>query len=140
MRFSFLTETRRRQQNLQVRVHYRTWGMTIADIPSKIAANIFGRREQGVTVVVIPPAVNWRHEDQLLFAGNRLEKEGDRQFWPGEAGEDTGGSHEDHADAREWVSLFFHEAVIRQVTAPGDTRKRLCPRRGQTQETELCGY
>jgi hypothetical protein len=62
----------------------------MADIPSKTAANIFGRREQSVTVVVIPPAVNWRHEDQLLFAGNRLEKEGDRLFWPGEAGEDTG--------------------------------------------------
>ena len=27
---------------------------------------------------------------KLLFAGNRLEKEGGRPFWRGEAGEDTG--------------------------------------------------
>ena len=50
-----------------------------------------------------------------------------------------GGADEDHAEAREWVSLFFHEAVIRQVTAPGDTRKRVCPRRGQAEETGICG-
>ena len=50
-----------------------------------------------------------------------------------------GGSDEDHAEAREWVSLFFHEAVIRRVTAPGDARKRPCARKSQTQETRLCG-
>jgi hypothetical protein len=26
-----------------------------------------------------------------------------------------GGSKEDHADAREWISLFWHEAVVREV-------------------------
>jgi len=25
-----------------------------------------------------------------------------------------GGSKEDHADAREWISLFWHEAVVRE--------------------------
>jgi hypothetical protein len=24
-----------------------------------------------------------------------------------------GGSKEDHADAREWISMFWHEAVVR---------------------------
>jgi hypothetical protein len=50
-----------------------------------------------------------------------------------------GGSDEDHAEAREWVSLFFHETVIRKVAAVGDKREKLCPRRGQAQETRLCG-
>ena len=50
-----------------------------------------------------------------------------------------GGSDEDQAEAREWVSLFFHEAVIRKVAAAGDARKRLCARRGQAQEARLCG-
>ena len=50
-----------------------------------------------------------------------------------------GGSDEDHAEAREWISLFFHEAVIRKVATTGDTRKQLCPRRGQARETRLCG-
>jgi len=26
-----------------------------------------------------------------------------------------GGSHEDRLAAREWISLFFHEAVIKEV-------------------------
>ena len=26
-----------------------------------------------------------------------------------------GGSKEDHADAREWISLFWHEAVVREI-------------------------
>jgi hypothetical protein len=26
-----------------------------------------------------------------------------------------GGSKEDHAEAREWLSLFWHEAVVREV-------------------------
>ncbi len=42
-----------------------------------------------------------------------------------------GGSDEDRAEAREWVSLFFHEAVIRQIKVPGDARKRPCTRMGQ---------
>ena len=50
-----------------------------------------------------------------------------------------GGTDADHAEAREWVSLFFHEAVIRKVAAAGDKREKLCPRRGQAQETRLCG-
>jgi hypothetical protein len=25
-----------------------------------------------------------------------------------------GGSKEDHAEAREWISLFWHEAVVRE--------------------------
>jgi hypothetical protein len=41
-----------------------------------------------------------------------------------------GGSDEDHAEAREWVSLFFHEAVIRRVAGSADTRKRFCARKG----------
>jgi hypothetical protein len=26
-----------------------------------------------------------------------------------------GGSKEDHAEAREWISLFWHEAVVREA-------------------------
>jgi hypothetical protein len=41
-----------------------------------------------------------------------------------------GGSDDDHAEAREWVSLFFHEAVIRRVAGSVDTRKRFCACKG----------
>ena len=50
-----------------------------------------------------------------------------------------GGTDADHAEAREWVSLFFHEAVIRRVDAPANARRWLCPRKDQAQETQLCG-
>jgi hypothetical protein len=79
------------------------------------------------------PGIGSKRKVIASFGRAKLVRTPDRGY------ELHGGSDEDHADAREWVSLFFHEAVIRQVTAPGDTRKRLCPRRGQTQETGICG-
>ena len=58
---------------------------------------------------------------------------------PGCGYELHGGTDADHAEAREWVSLFFHEAVIRRVDAPANTRKRPYTRNGKTQEAQLCG-
>ncbi len=51
----------------------------------------------------------------------------------------VGGSDEDQAEAREWASLFCHEAVIRRVTASGSARKCPCPLNSKREEAALCG-
>ena len=37
-----------------------------------------------------------------------------------------GGSHADRAEAREWISLFFHDAILEQTTPSAPA---LCQRR-----------
>ena len=57
---------------------------------------------------VIP---NFFHQDQVIayFGQARLVKRLDARF------ELRGGSREDHSAAKEWISLFLHEAVLVQA-------------------------
>jgi hypothetical protein len=52
-----------------------------------------------------------RNEGELIagFGQARLVKTLDCKY------ELRGGSHEDRLAAREWISLFMHEAVVREV-------------------------
>ena len=60
---------------------------------------------------VIP---NFFHQDEIIayFGHARLVKRLDAKF------ELRGGSLEDHTAAKEWISLFLHEAVL----VPGSAR------------------
>ncbi len=59
---------------------------------------------------VIP---NLFHQDEIIayFGSARLVKRLDAKF------ELRGGSSEDHSAAKEWISLFLHEAVLVQAGA-----------------------
>ncbi len=48
------------------------------------------------------------HQDEVVayFGQARLVKRLDAKF------ELRGGSHEDHSAAKEWISMFLHEAVL----------------------------
>lgn len=52
-----------------------------------------------------------KNEGELIagFGQARLVKTLDCKY------ELRGGSHEDRLAAREWISLFFHDAVVREV-------------------------
>ncbi len=55
---------------------------------------------------------DFRHNEREFIAGfgeARLVKTLDCKF------ELRGGSHEDRLAAREWISLFLHEAVVKEV-------------------------
>jgi hypothetical protein len=53
------------------------------------------------------------HKDEgeviAVWGGAKLVKYQDGKL------ELKGGSQEEHAEAREWLSLFWHEAVVREV-------------------------
>jgi len=63
------------------------------------------------------PKLMGRDEIIAFFGGAKLVKTIDCKY------ELRGGSAADRAEAQEWISLFFHDAVVRLAPATGSAGK-----------------
>lgn len=64
-------------------------------------------------ITLLNPRVAFEEEGEILTAFGTAKLV---QFPTGEL-ELQGGSHADRQSAYEWISLFWHEAVVREVAA-----------------------